>query len=165
MLFRSEMKKKEAVGDFSTRSKWILVGVNQDAAILEPYFFLPYKMNEVYCDESRLGLIVRFEEDKSIMSLAMLKANRLGDKTKSRFLWGSVSGDGENPSAPVTSPLVRVTTPVRVLKLDTPEAVNPATRFSSFPIAARMVSEADTVPASEVFRPASTVLRTLALVK
>lgn len=90
-----EMKKKEAVGDFSTRSKWILVGVNQDAAILEPYFFLPYKMNEkVYCDESRLGLIVRFEEDKSIMSLAMLKANRLGDKTKARFLWGSYDNAG-----------------------------------------------------------------------
>ena len=80
-------------------------------------------------------------------------------------VWVWVSGDGENPSAPVTSPLVSVTAPVRVLKLDTPAAENPATRFSSFPIAARMVSESTTAPVSEVFRPVSTVPRTLALVK
>ena len=80
-------------------------------------------------------------------------------------VWVCEAGDGENPSALVTSPPVRVTAPVRVLKLDTPAAENPATRFSSFPIAARMVSEATTAPVSEVFRPVSTVPRTLAFVK
>ena len=89
----------------------------------------------------------------------------MGFEVREAKVWVCVSGDGENPSAPVTSPLVSVMAPVRVLKLDTLEAGNPATRFSSFPIAARMVSEAATAPVSVVSRPVSTVPRTLALVK